>query len=72
MIAEVDLFGVFLRSGLVSAAIAALLHIVLRRVLGSTGFYAWVWHRNLADVAIYIILWGAVAAALPTIGEALS
>lgn len=72
MIAEVDFFGVFINSALVSAVIAGLLHLGFRRALARTGFYGWVWHRSLADLAIYIILWGAVAAALPRVGASLT
>jgi hypothetical protein len=65
MIAEVDLFGVLLSSAFVSAIVGWGLHLGVRRALAATGFYRWVWHRSLADLAIYIILWAVAAAALP-------
>jgi hypothetical protein len=58
MIAEVNIFGVFISTGLFAAGIAGLLHIVVRRVLLFIGFYAFVAHQNLLDVSLFIILWG--------------
>jgi uncharacterized membrane protein len=63
MIAEVNLFGVFINGGLVSAAAAALLLIALRKLLSAAGAYRWVWHPALVDVALFVLLWGFVAGA---------
>ncbi len=63
MIAEVNLFGVFINAGLVSAAAAALLLIALRKLLSAAGAYRWVWHPALVDVALFVLLWGLVAGA---------
>ena len=68
MIAEVDVFGVFIDAALASAIVALLVHVLVRRLLMSAGAFAWVWHRNLADVALYLILWGAVSGAFSILG----
>ena len=44
--------------------IAFLLQVlVINRFLRAIGFYRWVWHRALFDLAIYVILLGVVTAA---------
>ncbi len=63
MITEVSLFGVYINAGLVSAALAALLLIALRRVLTAVGAYRWVWHPALVDVALFVLLWGLASCA---------
>ena len=46
------------------AAIALGLSAVLRRVLAAIGFYRFVWHRALFDLAVTVLLlWGTVALA---------
>ena len=63
MIGEFDIYGVYLPSFAVFAAIAFLLQIAIKRLLIAWGFYRWAWHRALFDLAIYVILLGAVTAA---------
>ena len=63
MIGEFDIYGVYFPSFAVFAAIAFLLQVlVINRLLRAIGFYRWVWHRALFDLAVYIILLGAVTA----------
>jgi hypothetical protein len=62
MIGEFDLNGVFLSPVLVSAVIAFLVSIPLRRLLSAAGAYRIVWHPPLFDAALFLILWAAVAA----------
>lgn len=69
MTAEIDLFGVFINAALASAILAALVHFPVRRLLARAGFYQRVWHPNLADLALYCILWGAASFALSAIGN---
>lgn len=57
--------GVFFHSALTSALVALVLHILLRRILARTRVYAWLWHSSLADVAIFVVLWAGLVAALP-------
>jgi hypothetical protein len=61
---EVDLFGVFVPSLLVCAVAAYGLTALTTRLLARTGFYRLVWHRALFDTALFVVLWGASAAAL--------
>jgi hypothetical protein len=64
VIGEFDIYGVYFPAFAVFAAIALLLQIVVvNRLLNALGFYRWVWHRALFDLAIYIILLGVVTAA---------
>ena len=64
MILETNLFGVFFSGALTAAALAMLPLLALRRLLQWAGFYGFVWHRNLVDLALFAILWAAVAETL--------
>jgi hypothetical protein len=59
---EINLGGVFLPAALLWAGIAFLLSSVTSRTLSRMGFYALVWHRALFDVALFVLLWGAISA----------
>ena len=61
MIGELDLNGIFLSPVLVSAVIAFLSSIVVRRLLALAGAYRIVWHQALFDTALFVILWALVA-----------
>jgi hypothetical protein len=64
MIREIDLFGVFLSPLVVYGAVAAVVWLVLRRVLAWIGVYRFVWHPALFNAALYaLILAGCVMAA---------
>ena len=63
MIGEIDIYGVYVPVFATYAAIALLLQIAIIRLLGACGFYRFVWHRALFDLAIYVILLGLVTAA---------
>jgi protein AaeX len=64
VIGEFDIYGVYFPSFAVFAAIAFLLQVfVVNRLLRAIGFYSLVWHRALFDLAVYVILLGAVTAA---------
>jgi len=62
MIGEFDLNGVFLSPVLVSAVIALLASVLVRRMLAIAGLYRIVWHPALFDAALFVVLWAAVAA----------
>jgi len=62
MIGEVDIYGVFVPLLLVWLAVALPLTAVLRRLLRWLGFYRLVWHRPLFDLALLIMVLGAVVA----------
>ncbi len=61
MIAEISLFGVLVNVGLVSAVLAGVLLIPLRKALTFIGAYRLVWHPALVDFALFTLLWGGVA-----------
>jgi hypothetical protein len=63
VIGEFDIYGVYFPAFAVFAAIAFLLQVVIKRLLDASGFYRFVWHRALFDLAIYVILLGVVTAA---------
>jgi Protein of unknown function (DUF1656) len=69
MIAEFDIYGVFVPALLVFAILALLLSLALTRLLEAIGFYRFVWHRPLFNLALGIILFAAVVAyAEPVVG----
>ena len=69
MIAEFDIYGVFVPALLVFAIVALLLLLALTRLLEAIGFYRFVWHRPLFDVALGVILFGAIVGyAEPAVG----
>ena len=66
MTGELDVYGVFVPGLAAWMLLAFLLSLVVRRLLGWTGFYRIVWHRPLFDLALYVVLLGCVVAvALP-------
>jgi hypothetical protein len=60
MIGEIDIYGVFIPSLLAWAVIGFIVSLLVRRVLAKFGFYKYVWHRPLFDIALVIVLVGAV------------
>jgi hypothetical protein len=66
---EFELFGVYLPPLLPAGLLAWALTILLIRALNRIGFYRHVWHRPLANVAVYVLVLGAtvfgLAALLP-------
>jgi protein AaeX len=63
VIGEFDIYGVYFPAFAIFAAIALLLQLVINRFLNACGFYRFVWHRALFDLAIYVILLGVITAA---------
>jgi hypothetical protein len=68
---EFDVFGVYLPPLLPAAALAWLLTVLLSHALNRVGFYRFVWHRPLANLALYVVVLGAtvlgLAAILPSL-----
>ena len=60
MIADIDLYGVYLPGLLVQALLALVLTGVLRRLLDWLGLYRVVWHRSLFNLCLYLLVLGAV------------
>lgn len=63
MIAELDLYGVFIPALLAWALIALPVTALLRRGLLRLGAYRWIWHPPLFDLALFILVLGGIAAA---------
>jgi hypothetical protein len=56
---EVELFGVYF-SGLVPAFLLAVIStLIMQPLLRRARFYQFVWHSNLADLCVFVILWGS-------------
>jgi len=60
MTGEVDVYGVFVPLLLLWVGAALPLTAGLRRLLRRLGFYRVVWHRPLFDLALLVIVLGAV------------
>lgn len=60
MIGEASFYGIYV-PWLGLLALAALLGLLAsRRLLAAVGFYRWVWHPALFDLALYaVLLYGA-------------
>ena len=58
MISEVNVYGMFVSPMLLWVGAALLMSAVVRRVLGWLGFYRFVWHRPLFDLALLVIAAG--------------
>ena len=61
MPAEFDVYGVYVPRLLVFMVLSFLLIIVIRRILARLGAYSLVWHRGLFDLALYVLVLGAVS-----------
>jgi hypothetical protein len=61
MSAEFDVYGVYVPRLLVLMVLSLLLIIVVRRMLAWLGAYSLVWHRGLFDLALYVLVLGAVS-----------
>ena len=57
---ELDIYGVFIPALLAWAIIGFIASLFVRRLLAKLGFYKYVWHRPLFDIALLIILIGTV------------
>ena len=57
---ELDIFGVFIPSLLAWAIVGFVASLFVRRLLAKLGFYKYVWHRPLFDIALLVVLIGTV------------
>ncbi len=62
MIGEIDVYGVLLPPLLVWLGVAYFAAILVRAGFARLGVYRYVWHRPLFDLAVLVILVGAVSA----------
>lgn len=53
---EFDIEGLYVPWLMALGLLALVLNWGLRRVLALTGFYRWVWHPALFDMALYLLL----------------
>lgn len=63
-----DVFGFYLPPILLWALMALIPYLLARWGLRRTGFYRFVWHRPLFDMALYVIIFGAMVLGLPALG----
>ena len=61
MLADINLFGVFVDVRYATAVLALLLMLPVRRLLGALRAYRLVWHPALVDVALFVLLWAVAA-----------
>jgi hypothetical protein len=63
VIGDLTLYGLYLPWLLVLCGLGLALSWALRRLLAAIGFYRWVWHPALFDLALYaLVVWGLTAA----------
>jgi Protein of unknown function (DUF1656) len=62
MTGEIDVYGVFIPTLLVWVGAALMLTATFRRMLRWFGLYRFVWHRPVFDLALLVIVLGAVVA----------
>jgi len=60
MTAELNLYGVFVPALFLWMLVALGILLVLRRALVHSNGYVLIWHRPLFDLALYVIILGAV------------
>jgi len=60
MIGEFDIYGVLIPALLVWLVVAYGLYVAVRTVLSAAGVYRFIWHRPLFDLALYVVLLGAI------------
>lgn len=65
MTGHLDVYGVYVPVLLVVMLAAYGIKSLLATVLQRTGFYRWVWHPPLFNLALYIIVLGALFNLLP-------
>lgn len=61
MRAEVNIFGIYVSSVVVTALLAWIATMVLRRVLERMGAYRHIWHPALFDTCLFVLLWAGVS-----------
>ena len=56
MRADVDIFGILFVSLFIYLVVSAPIFVVVRNILFRVGFYRYVWHPNLFEVALYTVI----------------
>jgi hypothetical protein len=57
MNADINLFGVFVDTGLVTALVAGTATLLARKLFARAGLYRHVWHPALVDGAVFVVAW---------------
>jgi hypothetical protein len=65
---EVSVLGVYFPPLFADIVVALILFAPLKWVLDRIGADRWIWHRPLADVALFICIVSAVTLAWPRVG----
>ena len=60
MIGEFDIYGVLVPALLVWLVVAYGVYAAVRTALSAAGAYRFIWHRPLFDIALYVVLLGAI------------
>jgi hypothetical protein len=60
MTIELDIYGIFVPALFAWLLLAYAAYLIARQGLAWSGFYLYVWHRPLFDVALYVILLGVI------------
>ncbi|MEQ1940173.1 DUF1656 domain-containing protein [Mesorhizobium sp. CN5-321] len=61
MHSDINLFGVYLPALLVLMLAAFVVARIVTQVLSRTGLYSIVWHRALFNLALYVLILGAMS-----------
>jgi hypothetical protein len=69
VIGEIDIYGVLVPPLLVWTVVAYAVRIPILRMLDGFRLYRFLWHRTLVDLALLLILTGAVAEVVYVIME---
>ncbi|MHC2568603.1 DUF1656 domain-containing protein [Rhizobium leguminosarum] len=65
MYREVDMLGIFLPGLLVVALAALVMAYAVGRLLGRSGFTKRVWHPELFNIAVFVLVFAALAQTIP-------
>jgi hypothetical protein len=64
---EFDLFGIYLPPLMLAGMIAWPLTLMLSRALNHVGFYRFVWHRPMVNLALFVLVLGGTVFGLGAI-----
>jgi hypothetical protein len=60
MIGEFDIYGVLVPALFIWLLVAYGAYVAARFALNAAGAYRFIWHRPLFDLALYVVLLGAI------------
>jgi hypothetical protein len=64
---EIDLFGIYLSPLVLAGLIAWPVTLLLFRALNRIGFYRFVWHRPMVNLALFVLVLGGIVFGLGAI-----